>query len=269
MSSLSSQQINDSYQGLLKLADSTTGITSTLQSVQDGLGNDTGLVIGTDYLGGSGIVSCVRPEPKGGGGPGITSGTGTAFGSGSINLLQSLLFYDRGGVSYSSITFGVGTLSSTQDVIQFAIYDGQYASTAGYQPKQRITEILTIPSGDTSTTGFYTYNFSANTSFEKGGYYFLCLVVTNPTSVAPTVRLRTPIQATSQGIFAGMMLGFVLGNAGGGYINAFNAGSTTQIGQLYGGISGALVDSYSVATLLAGISTTAQSLGGFVLNPVI
>ena len=269
MSSLSSQQINDSYQGLLKLADSTTGITSTLQSVQDGLGNDTGLVIGTDYLGGSGIVSCVRPEPKGGGGPGITSGTGTSFGAGSINLLQSLLFYDRGGVSYSSITFGVGTVSSTQDEIQFAIYDGQYAGTAGYQPKERITEILTIPSGNTSTTGLYTYNFSANTSFEKGGYYFLCFVVTNPTSAAPTVRLRTPIQATTQGTFAGMMLGFVLGAGGTAYSCAFNAGTTTQIGQLYGAISGALVDSYSVATLESGVSQTAQSNGGFVLNPVI
>lgn len=269
MSSLTSQQINNSYQGLLKLADSTTGITSSLQSIQDGLGNDTGLVIGTDYLGGSGIVSCIRPQARGAGGAGMAAGTGTAFGSGSVNLLQSLLFYDRGDVLYSSITFGVGTVSSTQDEMSFAIYDGQYAGTAGYQPKDRITEILTITSAQTASTGLYTYNFSANTSFEKGGYYFLCFVVTNPGSVAPTVRLRTANNGTTASQIAGTLLGFVLDYAGTCYPNVFKAGTQQTIGQLYGGISGSLQNSYDVATLESGVSATNQNLGGFVLNPVI
>ena len=47
MSALTGNQIKDTYQGLLKLADSTTGITSSFQAVQDGLGNDTGLRIAT------------------------------------------------------------------------------------------------------------------------------------------------------------------------------------------------------------------------------
>ena len=40
MGQLTNLYVSQSYQGLLKLADSTTGVTSTLQSVQDGLGNN-------------------------------------------------------------------------------------------------------------------------------------------------------------------------------------------------------------------------------------
>lgn len=42
MSNLTGQQIQNTYEGLLNLEDSTTGITSNLQAIQDGLGNNTG-----------------------------------------------------------------------------------------------------------------------------------------------------------------------------------------------------------------------------------
>lgn len=42
MGTLTGQQINNTYDGLLKLSDSTTGITSTFQAIEDGLGNNTG-----------------------------------------------------------------------------------------------------------------------------------------------------------------------------------------------------------------------------------
>ena len=45
MSTLTGQQINQTYKGLLKLDDSSTGITQNLQAIQDGLGNNTGLQI--------------------------------------------------------------------------------------------------------------------------------------------------------------------------------------------------------------------------------
>ena len=48
MGTLSGQSISDTYDGLLKLADSTTGITSTYQQIQDGLGNDTNTKISTN-----------------------------------------------------------------------------------------------------------------------------------------------------------------------------------------------------------------------------
>ena len=40
MSTLFGNNISQTYQGLIKLADSTTGVTSVTQSFQDGLGNN-------------------------------------------------------------------------------------------------------------------------------------------------------------------------------------------------------------------------------------
>ena len=40
MSTLFGNNISQTYQGLIKLADSTTGVTATTQSLQDGLGNN-------------------------------------------------------------------------------------------------------------------------------------------------------------------------------------------------------------------------------------
>ena len=50
MSTLTGQQINLTYPGLLNLETSTTGITSNPQQIQDGLGNNTGIKIATNYL---------------------------------------------------------------------------------------------------------------------------------------------------------------------------------------------------------------------------
>ena len=50
MGTLSGQSISDTYDGLLKLEDSTTGITSTYQQIQDGLGNDTNTKISTQGI---------------------------------------------------------------------------------------------------------------------------------------------------------------------------------------------------------------------------
>ena len=40
MGQLTNLYVSESYQGLLKLTDSTTGVTGTLQYVQDGVGNN-------------------------------------------------------------------------------------------------------------------------------------------------------------------------------------------------------------------------------------
>ena len=267
MSNLTGQQINQSFQGLLKLADSSTGITTSLQAVQDGLGNDTGLKIGTDYLGGAGLISAFQVQGMKGG-CGMATGTGTAFNAGANGLLQSVLFYDRGDITYSSITFGIGTVTTTQDTYDFAIYDAQFCPTAGYQPKDALTPIITVTSANTVTTGLYTYNLSG-LSFDKGGYYFLCFRVTNPTSVAPTFRFRNPNNATAASQLAGTLLGTVLDYTGVCFPNPFRAGTSQNIGQLYGCLSGAMQSSYSVNDMENCVSPTNQSLGGFVLNPVI
>ena len=202
------------------------------------------------------------------GGTGIATGAGTAFNSGSHGLLQSVLFYDRGNIPYSSITFGIGTVSSTQDTVEFAIYDGQFCETEGYQPKDALTPFITITSADTVTTGLYTYNLTGLT-LDKGGFYFLCFRITNPGSVAPTFRFRNPNNSSAASQFAGTILGTVLDYGGTCFPNPFRAGTGQNIGQLYGGLSGAMQTSYSCADWITGTSSTNQSLGGFVLNPVI
>ena len=79
MSSLTSTQINNTYPGLLKLSTSTTGITSTLQSVEDGLGGDTGLKIKQDYIGGSSLLPFRKQDTQ------YTMG----YGTGTINSARS------------------------------------------------------------------------------------------------------------------------------------------------------------------------------------
>jgi hypothetical protein len=268
MSSLTNQQVNQSYQGLIKLADSSTGITSSVQAVQDGLGNNTGLLIGTDYIGGSSLAP-VYPVQRQKGGAGIAQGAGSAMNAGAQGLVQSVLFYDRGNISYSSITFGIGTISSTQDTYEFAIYDGQICPTAGFQPKTQLTSPLSATSADTTTTGLYTYAFSSDLVIEKGGFYYLLFRVTNPGAVAPTMRFRNPVNSAEQCQFANNMLGVVLEYGGTCFPNVFRGGNSPNIGQLYGGLSSPLQASYSVGTMETAVSSTNQTLGGFVLNPVI
>ena len=267
MSNLTGQQINQSFQGLLKLADSSTGITTSLQAVQDGLGNDTGLKIGTDYLGGASLVSSFQVQGMKGG-AGMSTGAGTAFATNSHGRLNSVLFYDRGDIPYSSITFGIGTVSSTQDTYDFAIYDAQFCPTAGYQPKDALTPIITVSSADTVTTGLYTYNLTGLT-FDKGGFYFMCFRATNPTSVTPTFRFRTVNGTTIVSTIAGQYLGYVLDFGGTCFPNPYRAGTGGNSGQFYSGITGSMQTSYSVNDMENGVSSTNQSIGGFVLNPVI
>ena len=50
MSNLTGQQIKNTYPGLLNLATATSGITSSYQQVQDGLGNNTNTRISTNGI---------------------------------------------------------------------------------------------------------------------------------------------------------------------------------------------------------------------------
>ena len=50
MGQLTNQYVSQSYQGLLKLQDSTTGVTSTLQYVQDGVGNNIPIQVSTSSV---------------------------------------------------------------------------------------------------------------------------------------------------------------------------------------------------------------------------
>ena len=269
MANLSSQQINQTYPGLLNLETATTGITQNLQAVQDGLGNNTGLVIAENYLGGSSLMPAYKDQVNTTYGTGINSGVGTAFNAGSVNLLQSLAFYDRGDIVYSAITLAVGTITSTSDSVELGLYSSQTLQDGtGIQPKDRLVNLGSLDSTALGTTGFKKIVFPTPVSLGKGGAFFLCFVITNPGNVAPTFRFRTPVNQTAQSTFLSMMYGWVLEQGGTSYITPFRAGLTQQMGQLYGGQSGALLSSYGTDIGGKG-SSTAQSLGGFVLHTSI
>ena len=57
MGQLTNLYVSESYQGLLKLTDSTTGLTSTLQTVQDGLGGNSPLQISRTQVNISGSLT--------------------------------------------------------------------------------------------------------------------------------------------------------------------------------------------------------------------
>ena len=120
MSNLTGQQIKDTYDGLLNLQNSTTGITSTFQQIQDGLGNDTGLRIRQNQLQGGGLYSSTYLVPQFMGNS-VQLAAGTQFAAGTQNIIQASPFYDSGVFSYSAMSFYVGTATSTSDTCEAAI----------------------------------------------------------------------------------------------------------------------------------------------------
>lgn len=269
MSSLTSTQINNTYPGLLKLSTSTSGITSTLQSVEDGLGGDTGLKIKQDYIGGSSLV----PFPKQDKttmvyGIGIApTGTGSVFIAGSHNLLYSMFFYDRGNISYSAISYSVGTVSTTSDVVEMGIYNSQ-VTASGLQPKDLLVS-WTLSGSEVTTLGLNKKTLPSNLTLEEGGLYYLVYVATNPTLATPTVRFRATNLSTFNGALAGVLGGFVLETTNTGYVNVNKVGVSLSSGQsYYSGINGPLQSSYSPATFVGTTSSTSAPIVGFVLHPV-
>jgi hypothetical protein len=102
MATLSGQSIQNTYDGLLKLADSTTGITSTYQQIQDGLGNNTNTKISTTGILSPNIVNMnnLKPDYCGNG---FSTGAGTANTALTQNKVLYLPFYDTGNFSFSAI----------------------------------------------------------------------------------------------------------------------------------------------------------------------
>ena len=205
MSSLTSSQINQSYQGLLKLADSTTGITSSLQSVQDGLGNDTGLNIAENRLEGANLFNIYRP-----------STTPKYFGNGvgaqqtppanTANFILTTMFYDNGQYSYSALTSSC-TVLGTGESVDIAFYNTQYLEGYGYVPYQKLTSTFNI---DATSTGLKTVTFGTPLSFSGTGpgFYFAVAKI-NSGGVTPTSRFAGP--AFNFNTYSAFLTPFLLG----------------------------------------------------------
>lgn len=188
MSTLTGNQIKDTYQGLLKLADSTTGITQNLQAIQDGLGNNTGVRIAQDQIEAPNIPSFV-PLKSRFYGSGLQNTNANQYAAGIQGTILATPFQDGGDYSYSAITFNTTTQTSTSDTVEFAFYTTQMINPFGLFPH---TPIISGITADTTTTGLKTFVFPSPISFSGygGGLYFLVYKISNA-GVQPTWRPGT------------------------------------------------------------------------------
>jgi hypothetical protein len=209
MSNLTGQQIKDTYPGLLNLSTATTGITSTYQQVQDGLGNNTNTRISTNGILAPNLLSLnyLKPDILG---LGYTTGAANIVANTQNRTLYGI-FYDPGIYSYSSITYSVNTITSTSDVVNAAFYSLQLVPGIGIAPKDLIMSGITFVS---NSTGIKTTSLPSTLSFSGtgGGYYVIAYTITNG-GVTPTVRYTS----TQSGAFNhpfGVSLGFYPSIAG-------------------------------------------------------
>lgn len=194
MSSLTGQQIKDTYEGLLKLADSTTGITSSLQAIQDGLGNNTGARIATNLFTAPNVPNINGNLVIDYGGNGM-SNTAFAYTANTQNRVLYGVFYDSGISAYSAITYTLNTLSTTSDVVNVSFYTLQLVPNVGVAPKDLIMSGITIDSFAPATTGVKTSLLPSTLSFSGfGGGNFIVAVTISNANATPTVRYNTVSQ---------------------------------------------------------------------------
>jgi hypothetical protein len=199
MPTLSGQTIQSTYQGLLKLATSTSGVTSTPQQIQDGLGNDTGARIATNFLSAPNVFAMnpsvnFTPDYMG---PGFGS-AGITPQANQQNKLNAFLFYDSGQYAYSAITYTIISATSTTDVVDVAFYNTQYSDLTGVIPYQLIMSGITL-STTPSGSGIIQTNLPSTLSFSGtgGGFYYMVMKISNA-GVTPTIRYgNNPANSTS------------------------------------------------------------------------
>lgn len=172
MSNLTGQQINQTYPGLLNLADSTTGITQNLQAVQDGLGNNTGLRIATNQLEAPNQTGLI-PLTGRYYGSGLGSDSGSPWQAGIQGEILAYPFYDQGMNSYTAMTVHLNSATTVSDTIEAAFYSTQIINPNGLFPSSVILSGITIPT--TGSTGLTTITFGSDLSFSGygGGIFFL------------------------------------------------------------------------------------------------
>jgi hypothetical protein len=194
MADLSSLPINTSYPGVLNLETATTGITQSIQALQDGLGNDTGVQIAENRFEGANLFNVYRPAVAKYYGCGITGSAGTPPAS-SQNVIISQLFYDNGLYSYSAFTISCSVLGAGES-IDIAFYNAQYDDTYGYIPYQKLSTEVNI---SLTSTGLKTGTFASPLSFSGTGpgFYFMLAKIT----AASTPVSRTFSSASFQGLY--------------------------------------------------------------------
>ena len=264
MSTLTGNQIKNTYQGLLKLADSSTGITSSFQAVQDGLGNNTGLKIATNYLSAPNQPGFLNLKADYYG-PGFTA-AGTVPIANSQNVLLAYPFYDNGLYDYSAFTYNVATATTTTDTVEVSFYTSQMVSGIGLAPHIQVLSAQTLT---VNSTGIKNTALSSNLSFSGyGGGIYWCVMKISNSGVTPTVRI-TGIAGLFSSIVGwySTQLGLQF-NTTNGAMNApyRNFGSTWGI--VYSGLS-TFNSSFSTSDVSTYSTTIAPPQYGWVLNTVM
>jgi hypothetical protein len=260
MANLSGQTIQSTYPGLLNLATATTGITSTPQQIQDGLGNNTGTKIATDWLTNP-MVLGMKDYKADYYGLGFTVNAGVPVAS-SQNVMIAQMFYDNGTYDYSAMTYNVITATTSSDVATCGFYTGQFVDGVGFAPFQLIQSGITLTN---NSTGVKVTSLPSTLSFSGygPGYYFFMYKISNG-GVTPTTRLGGSGAALTA-VVPPAKLGFTLTPAGTG-ANLSVKGVNQPI-IVYSGLTN-FQTSYSSADDRTFSSTVAPTPWGFALNTI-
>lgn len=225
MSALTGSQIKNSYQGLLKLEDSSTGITSNFQTIQDGLGNNTGLRIAENILESPNMMSYI-PLKSRYYGNGFQPTAPSQNAAGTQNIILANTFFDLGRYSYSAMSVNVITATSTSDTCELAFYTTQMTD-GGLMPHTPILSGITVP---TTPAGIQTITFGSPLSFSAygAGVYWVVVKISN-SGVQPTVRYgigQTPLSPTN---VPTNIYGFTKLPGQNGYVNAAAANGNALV----------------------------------------
>ena len=161
MSNLSNQQINSSFSGLLQVPG---GITSSLQQVQDGNGNGTGLLLsstGTNVITSSTFIASVN-------GVQIPGAVARQISDGFGDIVSAK---DFGAVGdYDPVTnTGTDDYAAIQAALNYASASFRFAQVFLPAGRYRVSAGLVVPAGVTLTglgggNGYDTANVSGGTS---------------------------------------------------------------------------------------------------------
>lgn len=261
MSSLSGQTIQSTYQGLLKLETSTTGITTTPQQIQDGLGNNTGVKIATNYLTAPNVLG-MQDYKADYYGLGFNLNTLASVAS-SQNVMIAQLIYDNGLYDYSAMTYNVITATTSSDVVTCGFYTSQYVDGVGLAPYQLIQTGITLT---TNSTGVKVTSLPSTLSFSGygPGYYFWMYKISNA-GVTPTLRVGGSSGAMVAVVNTAAKLGFTLTPAGTSAQISIKAIQQAII--VYSGLTN-FQTSYSAADVRTYSSTVSPSPYGFCFNTI-
>jgi len=264
MSTLTGQAIKDTYDGLLKLADSTNPITSTPQQIQDGLGNNTGVKIATNYLTAPNVLGVQDFKGDYYGLGFLPTGGGVPVAS-SQNIIIGQPFYDNGSYDYSAMTYYIVTATTTSDVITCGFYTSQYVDGVGLAPSVLIQSGITLT---TNSTGMKTTTLPSTLSFSGygPGYYWWMYKYSN-SGVTPTVRPGASAAAFVSPTIMFPKLGFTLLPAGTSVQSPIKSISGGNMIIPYSGLTN-LQTSYSTTDVKTYSTTVTPPIIGFALNTI-